>query len=92
MVRKVADLGHPTACPVSASTSSMVRSISCIEPHDVQHGKCSDAIADEVRRVFGDDDALAQPHVAEVRDGVDRGAIGFGRRNNFQQAHVPSED
>ena len=30
MVRKVADFGHPTACPVRASTSSMFRSISCM--------------------------------------------------------------
>ena len=30
IVRNVADFGQPTACPVSASTSSMVRSISCM--------------------------------------------------------------
>ncbi len=30
IVRNVADFGHPTACPVSASTSSIAKSISCI--------------------------------------------------------------
>ena len=30
IVRNVADFGHPTASPVSASTSSMERFISCI--------------------------------------------------------------
>ena len=58
------------------------------QAHDVEHGKCADAIADEVGRVFGEDDAFAQAHVAEVRDGVDQSAVGFGRWDQFEQAHV----
>ena len=58
------------------------------EADDVQHGEGADAVADEVGSVFGDDDALAETHVAEVSDGVDGGAVGLGRRDDFQQAHV----
>ena len=41
------------------------------QAHDVQHGKSADAVADEVGRVFGEDDAFAEAHVAEVGDGID---------------------
>ncbi len=41
------------------------------QAHDVQNGKCADAVADEVGSVFGEDDAFAEAHVAEVGDGVD---------------------
>ena len=59
------------------------------QPHDVQHRKRSDAIADEVRRVFGENNALAEMNVAEVGNRVDGRAVGVGRRNEFQQPHVP---
>ena len=42
------------------------------QPHDVQHRKCADAVADKVGRVFGQHHAFAKMHVAEVRDGVDQ--------------------
>ncbi len=58
------------------------------ETNHVQHGKCSDTVADEVGRVFGDDHALAQLDVAKMRDGVDRGAVGFRSGNDFEQPHV----
>ena len=58
------------------------------EANHVQYRKCSDAVADEVGRVFGDDDAFAELDVAEVRDRVDGGAVGFRSGNDFQQPHV----
>ena len=42
------------------------------QPHDVQNGKCPDAVGDEVRRVFRNDDALSQMHVAAMRNRFDR--------------------
>ena len=58
------------------------------QAHDVERGECSNAIGDEVRRVFGMDHALAQVEIAEVRDGLHRGGIGVGRGDQLQQAHV----
>ena len=58
------------------------------QPHHVQHRKCSNAVADEVGRVFRQDYAFTKMHVAEVRDGVDQRGVGFGRGNEFEQAHV----
>ncbi len=71
MVRKVADLrpAHGLSGERVDFFDGEVHFLH--EAHDVQHGKCSDAVADEVGRVFGDDHALAQAHVAEVSDGVD---------------------
>ena len=66
----------------------MVRLHFLHEADDVQHGEGADPVADEVGSVFGDDDAFAEAHVAEVSDGVDGGAVGLGRGNDFQQAHV----
>src|SRR4029077_4577929 len=48
----------------------------------------TDAVADEVGRVFGDDDAFTETDVAEVGDGVHGGAIRFGGGNDLEQAHV----
>ena len=58
------------------------------QPHHVEHGKRADAVADEIGSVFGEHDAFAQVHVAEVRDNINRGAVRFRRRDNLQQAHV----
>ena len=48
--------------------------------HDVEHGEGADAVGDEVGRVLGVDDALAEVQIAEVGDGLHRGGIGVGRR------------
>ena len=58
------------------------------QPNHVQHREGADAVANEVGRVFGDDDTFAQAHVAEVSDGIDRRAICLGRGDDFQQPHV----
>ena len=58
------------------------------EPHHVEHGKCADAIADEVGSIFRQHDALAELRVAEVGDGVDQRGVGVGGGDQFQQPHV----
>src|SRR5580658_5685601 len=58
------------------------------QPHYVEHGKCADAVADEVRRIFRPHHALAQLHVAEVRDGFHQGWVGFRSGDEFQQPHI----
>ena len=58
------------------------------EADDVEHGESADAIGDEVGRVLGEDDPFAELDIAEVDDGIDEGAIGFGSGNQFEQAHV----
>ncbi len=58
------------------------------QAHDVQCGKGADAIGDEVRRVLGVNHTLAQPQVAEVRDGLHGGGVGVGSGDEFQQPHI----
>ena len=45
-------------------------------------------VADEVRRVLGDDDALAEMMIGEVGDRGDDGGIGLRRRNQLEQPQV----
>ncbi len=58
------------------------------EPYHVEHGKCTDAIADEVGRIFRQHDALAQLRVAEVRDGLDQRGVRFWGWDQFHQPHI----
>ena len=58
------------------------------QAHDVEHGKRPNAITDEVGRVFGEDDALAEAHVAEPGDGVEQCAVAIGGGDEFQKTHV----
>ncbi len=79
----------PRRYPVSASTSSIDRSISCISAHDVQHGESADAVGDEVRRVFGVARLLCRG--ARRRSASTASiacAISFRGGNDFEQAHV----
>ena len=92
MVRKVADLRPSDGLPGEGVDFFDGEIHLLHQAHDVEHRKCADAVADEVGRVFGDDDAFAETYVAEVGDGVDGGAVGFGRGNDFQQAHVARRD
>ena len=47
-----------------------------------------DVIADEVRRVLRDDDALAQVVIGERADLLDDGGIGVSRRDDLEQPEV----
>ena len=47
-----------------------------------------DVIADEVRRVLGDDDALAEMMVGEIPNGLDDCRLGLRRRDQLEQAQV----
>ena len=58
------------------------------QPNDIQHRECPNTIADEVRRVLGDDDAFTQAHVAEMRDGIDCCPVRLWCGNDLQQPHV----
>ena len=58
------------------------------EPHHVEHGKCADAIGDEVGSIFREHDALAQLRVAEVGDGRDQGGVRFRGGDQLQQPHI----
>ena len=58
------------------------------QSHDVQYGKRTDAISDEVRCVLGEDNAFAQLHIGEVHNRVQRSTVSFRRRDNFQQPHI----
>jgi len=88
MVRKVAERGQPTACPVSASISSMVKVHLLHQSHHVEYGKCADAVCDEVGSVFCQHDALAELCVAKVGNGFRSARVGIGRGDEFKQAHV----
>ena len=58
------------------------------EAHHVEHGKCADAIADEVGSIFRPHHALAELRVAKMRDGVDQCGVGVWRGDQFQQTHI----
>ena len=58
------------------------------QAHGVHYRKCTNTIGDEIWRVFGNDNAFAQPHVSEPRDRVEQRAVSFRCRNNLQQPHI----
>ncbi len=58
------------------------------QANGVQHGEGTDAIGDEVRGVFGEDDGFAEALFGEIGDSFEGGGIGFGGGNEFQQAHI----
>ena len=53
-----------------------------------QGGKRADAIGDEIGRVLGEHDSLAQHHVAEVRDRVHHLRQRFRSGDDLQQLQV----
>ena len=53
-----------------------------------RHAVERDVVADEVRRVLRDDDALAEQVIAETRDGRDDRRIGFRGRDDLEQPQV----
>ena len=54
----------------------------------IQHGKRSDAVADEIRSILGDDDALAELVVAEFGESFDHLGARRRSRNNFDELQV----
>ena len=52
------------------------------------HRVGADAVADEVRRVFADDDALAEDVLAELGDALHRLGRGVRTRHQLEQLHV----
>ncbi len=60
--------------------------------HQAQHGQRhdgADAVADEIWRVFGDDDAFTQHDIAKARDGFYNFRQRLARGDDLQQLHVP---
>ena len=47
-----------------------------------------DVVADEVGRVLGDDDALAEMMVGEIANGLDDCRVGLRRRDQLEQPQV----
>ena len=86
-MRNVALFGRPMAGPVIASISSIVYPPTqrAKHLHDTEE---ADAVRDEVRRVFRDDDALAEAVIGEPRDSLDDRPLRIGRRNHFEQAQI----
>jgi hypothetical protein len=58
------------------------------EVQRVEHGKCADAVGDEVRRIFRDHYAFAQATVAEFREGLDDFRRGLRPGNQLDQFHI----
>ena len=54
----------------------------------VEHDGDADAVGDEVGRVVGEDDLLAEEAVGEGGEGGEQRGIGFGGGDEFKQAHV----
>ena len=54
----------------------------------IQHGKRSDAIADEIRSILGDDDALAELVVAKFGERFDHFGARRRPRNNFDEFQI----
>ena len=88
MVRKVADLGHPTACPVSASTSSMVRPISCMRRMTFN----TENVPMRLPMKLGVSLAMTTPLPSRTSQkwaiASMAARIRFRRGNDFQQTHV----
>ena len=58
------------------------------QPDRIQHGKRSDAVADEIRSILGDDDALAELVVAEFGERFDHLGARRRSRNNFDEFQI----
>ena len=86
MVRNVALFGRPIAGPVIASISSIVILAGFERAQRLHHAEQPDVVGDEVRRVFRDDDALAEAVIGEARDARDDVGVGLGGRNHFDAA------
>ena len=57
-------------------------------PEDLRHPEEPDAVADEVRRVFRNDDALPEPEVGELGHRREHARIGVGRRDELEKPEV----
>jgi len=86
--RKVPVRGQPMACPVSASTSSMVSFCSSISAAAENMTRDADAVGDEIGGVVGEYHELAQIAVGEGGKGGQHCRIGFGGGNDLEEAHV----
>ena len=88
IVRKVADFGQPTADPVSASTSSMERSISCISRMTLSTLKVPMRLAMKFGVSFAK--TMPLPRRTSQKCAMDSIAAAIGLRggNDLQQAHV----
>src|SRR5208283_2156664 len=58
------------------------------QARDIKHVEASDAVADEVWRVLGVNDSLAEVDRAELRDRLNGRWITLWRGDNLQQVHV----
>ena len=56
--------------------------------HDGEHREHADAVGDEVGRVLGADDALAEARHQPGFEVVEQRAIGLRRRDQLDQMHV----
>ena len=54
----------------------------------VEHDGDADAVGDEVGRVVGEDDLLAEDAVGEGGEGGDDGGVAVRGGDDFEQAHV----
>ncbi len=53
-----------------------------------EHDGDADAVGDEVGRVVGEHDLLAEEAVAKSREGTEERGVGLRRGNDFKQLHV----
>ena len=88
IVRKVALFGRPSARPVIASISSIEYSPDSQRPQRLDHTEQGDLIRDEVGRVLGDDDALAEIAIEEGGHAREHRGVGGRGRNHLDQAQV----
>ena len=58
------------------------------QSHDVEYGKCPDAIGNEIRSVFRTNHTFPEANVAEPGDCADQFRVAFRRWDNLQQSHV----
>ena len=86
--RKLALFGRPISGPVSASTSSTVKSNSFGELADFGAEEAADAIGDEVGRILARHHAFAEVQIAECRDPVQDVAARFRPGDHFGQVQV----
>ena len=88
-VRKLALFGWPIGAPVIASTSSGARPVVEHLVDADHHRVRADAVADEVRRVLADDDALAEHVLAEAaRSRASVAGVGLGPDDELEELHV----
>ncbi len=88
IVRNVADFGHPTASPVSASTSSMLRSISCISRITLSTENVPMRLAMKLGVSLANTTPLPRFTSLKWATASIAAAVRFRCGDNFQQPHV----